>query len=448
MGRFPFFLLCFVTVISCFPMSLYADDQAVTLNRMAELYRVVGEYDKAESMYKLVLSIEEKIYGPEHARVAATLNNLALVYDSLGDADRAEPLYRRSLTIREKVYGPDHPDVAVTLKHMGGLYDSLGEYARAMTFYHRALGIDEKLYGSEHMDVAMDLGNLASVYHALGEYARAESLYKRTLAMEKKIRGSEDSFVAATISNLAGLYHIIGEYARAKPYYHRALEIKERIYGSGHNRVGIILYNLGELNFQLGKYDQAGFLYRRALTIAGINDMPELRWRVQDGLSYLLGHQEYPDVAIFFGKYAVNTIQELGDNISPMEKMLQRHSLTNQENVYKTLEGLLTEQERFSEAREMALMLGNREDAGKTDARPVKCSFNATEQAYADRYVKISAKLTAIGKQLSEIQEKRKNEMTRAEQARLNENLTDIRKIFNEYLIELTTNKLQTPNPK
>jgi hypothetical protein len=40
----------------------------------------------------------------------------------LGDYAKAEPLFRRSLAILEKALGPDHPSVATSLENLAALY--------------------------------------------------------------------------------------------------------------------------------------------------------------------------------------------------------------------------------------------------------------------------------------------------------------------------------------
>ncbi len=43
--------------------------------------------------------------GQEHPDTATSLNNLAELYKAMGDYAKAEPLYRRALAIREKALG-------------------------------------------------------------------------------------------------------------------------------------------------------------------------------------------------------------------------------------------------------------------------------------------------------------------------------------------------------
>ena len=91
---------------------------ATSLNNLAELYRVQGQYAQAEPLYQRSLAILEKTVGPEHPDVATSLNNLALLYQAQGQYAQAKPLYQRSLAILEKVLGPEHPDVAASLNNL------------------------------------------------------------------------------------------------------------------------------------------------------------------------------------------------------------------------------------------------------------------------------------------------------------------------------------------
>ena len=42
----------------------------------------------------------------------------------MGDYARAEPLYRQALEIRKKALGEGHPDYAASLNNLAGLYQS------------------------------------------------------------------------------------------------------------------------------------------------------------------------------------------------------------------------------------------------------------------------------------------------------------------------------------
>ena len=101
----------------------------------------MGQYTKAEPLYKRSLAIDEKKLGAEHPSVATSLGNLADLYRTMGQYAKAEPLYKRSLAIREKKLGAEHPGVAMSLNNLGVLYKSMGQYAKAEPLYLRSLAI-------------------------------------------------------------------------------------------------------------------------------------------------------------------------------------------------------------------------------------------------------------------------------------------------------------------
>ncbi|MFQ5929483.1 MAG: tetratricopeptide repeat protein, partial [Acidobacteriota bacterium] len=102
-----------------------------------------GQYAEAEKMFLAALEEAEKL-GSEDPRLAMSLENLANLYRVRGRYAAAEPLYRRLLVIREQTMGPEHPYLATSLNILGKLYHAQGKYRTAEPLYRRALAIVEK----------------------------------------------------------------------------------------------------------------------------------------------------------------------------------------------------------------------------------------------------------------------------------------------------------------
>jgi CHAT domain-containing protein/Tfp pilus assembly protein PilF len=240
---------------------------ARSLNNLALLYKVKGDYARAEPLYERALSIFEKALGPDHPDVAQSLNNLALQYATKGDYARAEPIWQRALSIFEKALGPDHPDVAQSLNNLAVLYLVKGDYAHAEPILQRALAIRKKALEPDHPDVAESLFYLAALCHAKGDYARAESLYQGALAIREKALGPDHRELAISLNNLAALYLDKGDYARAEPLLQRALTIQKKALGPDHPVFASSLNSLALLYSDKGDYVRAEPLHQRALAI-------------------------------------------------------------------------------------------------------------------------------------------------------------------------------------
>jgi CHAT domain-containing protein/Tfp pilus assembly protein PilF len=240
---------------------------AITLNNIALLRQKEGEYEESGALLERVRSIDEKEYGPIHPTVATDLNNLGLNYLAKGEYAKAESLIRSGLDIREKAFGPNHPDVAQSVANYAAIYYERGDYDRAEPLYMRALKIDETVFGDNSTEVANDLNNLAALYVAKGEYTKAEQRYNRALAINEKALGPDHPTVAQFLNNLAEIYEIRGNYSKAERLYMRALAIRRRTQPRGHPDIAQSLNNLAVLFHKKRDYLKAEALHRRALVI-------------------------------------------------------------------------------------------------------------------------------------------------------------------------------------
>jgi tetratricopeptide (TPR) repeat protein len=104
----------------------------------------------------------------------------------MGDYAKAEPLYRQALEIRKQVLGDKHPDYATSLNNLAGLYELMGDYAKAEPLFRQALAIDKEALGDKHPECAQSLSNLAALYYLMGYHAKTEPLYRQALGITRQ----------------------------------------------------------------------------------------------------------------------------------------------------------------------------------------------------------------------------------------------------------------------
>ncbi len=335
---------------------------ATALSNLALLYYHEGRYAKAEPLFERALAIYEKALGPDHPLVASALNNLAGLYHQEGRYAKAEPLFKRALTIRETVLGPDDPHVATAMNNLGSLFAHEGRYAEAEPLYQRALAIDEKTLGPDHPSVAIDLNNLALLYVHEGRYTEAEPLLKRALAIREKALGPENPHVATALNNLALLYWDQGRSAEAEPLYKRALTIDEKALGPYHPGVAMDLNNLAALYDKEGRYAEAEPLFERALAIR----------------EKALG-PDHPDVATALNNLALLYVHE--GRYAQAEPLYHRALMIHEKALgpdhpgvaidLNNLAGLYLQEGRYSKALPLIQMLIKRKAGFSLPALPV-----------------------------------------------------------------------------
>jgi Tetratricopeptide repeat len=72
---------------------------ALSLNNLAEAYRMEGRFTDSEQSAREVLALREGAFGPTNVSVGDSLNTLALARQAQSHPDEAETLYRRALAI-------------------------------------------------------------------------------------------------------------------------------------------------------------------------------------------------------------------------------------------------------------------------------------------------------------------------------------------------------------
>lgn len=116
---------------------------------------LLGKYRQAHQLSEANYSLALQAHGAEHTVVATSLNDLADIQRMLGNYDGAEVSYKRALSMREQILGSEHRDVATVLNGLGELYDANGRYGDAEDLLRRALAIREQALGSDDPDVAV-----------------------------------------------------------------------------------------------------------------------------------------------------------------------------------------------------------------------------------------------------------------------------------------------------
>ena len=69
------------------------------------------------------LNIHKKVLGEEHPSTATSYNNLAGLYRVQGEYDKAELLFEKALDIREGVLGKEHFDTLISYNNLAELYE-------------------------------------------------------------------------------------------------------------------------------------------------------------------------------------------------------------------------------------------------------------------------------------------------------------------------------------
>ncbi len=244
-------------------------------NRVARAQIALGNYPRAEQLYRESLAVRERAAGPDSLAAAESIGGLARVALLSNDNAASEERHRRSLAIRERVLGLDHPQVANDVSNLGLLNYRRRDFKTAIDLHTRALRIREKAFGRSHPSIAFSLNNLGLVYWRQGNYARAEEFFGRSLTLAEQLYGTDSLRVSNALGNLGIIAKETGNYAKAESDYRRALAIKEKHLGSQHPDLITMVESLAILYRDRGEYAQAEEMFQRTISLTAASLGPE-----------------------------------------------------------------------------------------------------------------------------------------------------------------------------
>jgi CHAT domain-containing protein/tetratricopeptide (TPR) repeat protein len=452
------------SAIACYKRALAETHQQSVKGRlflnMGWVYYELGQFATAMTLYEqaLVTARQERNRPLE----GASLQNLGIAYRSLGQPAVAMAYDKQALAIWRRL--GDKGRESTTLSNLGAGYAALSQYATAITSYEEALAIAQE--GHNQAGKRWPLMNLGHVYNRLGRHEHARVHLEQAVALMRKARDwrgelyglsglgrayhglhQDDQAIvhfkeAATIAQTTGrraeealvltslgqVYQSLRQHEDALAALEQALTIQREL---GTRRgVGTTLAWLGRVYAALGQDDRARASYEQALVAAREEGDRDSEGQVFRALMAFWRAQHRPRLAIFYGKQAINTFQEIRGHLRPLADALQESFLASKAPAYRTLAELLLADGRLLEAQQVLDLLKAEEylEFVRREAGPApadgRAALTPEEDAWARRYAAVADRVAALGAERETL--RRSADRTTADDARLAEIEADL----------------------
>ncbi len=369
--------------------------QSTALSDLALLYIFQGDKQKALETLNQALSMMRQAgvrFG--EAKVLVEIGDLNIL---LGQGPAALTSLNDALSISRQV--GDRPTEAETLIELGYLDASLGENQAAINEYNQALSI--QLKSGDRAGQALTLVCLSIAYSAM-KNKEALGYGMRAWALSEELHINVSQVRALLAIGLA--QDNLHQGRTAINFFYRALLICERTQDRLFEAVA--LDDLGHAYIGLGEYKTALRPLKLALAIASAAGFPSLKSRVLYNLM-LAERRTRPAVAVFYGKEAVNLLQQLRQSASEISDDMQRSLVSSKESVYRDLADLLIDQERLPEAQQVLNLLKEQEytDFVRGDSADVlgPLSLTPEERQAEEDYRSSTTQLALLGRQWLEL---------------------------------------------
>jgi eukaryotic-like serine/threonine-protein kinase len=213
-------------------------------------------FDEARQLLENALAMLPQNSADDH-RTASTHLLSSRVYQTFGDIQLAEEHALRGVEMRRRLYGPDHPETIYGRARLADVYAWNGQYDAAESIHLNILATTEATVGRRHQDYAGGLRSLSGLYAAKGDLSRAYQVADEARSILESVKGRTDHLYAIAIAEIASLHVRSGRLVDAEHMYLEALAIMGEHVGTDHHDIQRVYRALSDLYVLLGRVDDA-----------------------------------------------------------------------------------------------------------------------------------------------------------------------------------------------
>ena len=386
--------------------------EAQILIQIASRLRDQNRLDESLARLDEALQIVREIKNK--AIEADVYHNLSLTYAKQENMAKALETERAATAIYQET--GDQYGVIASLDGIANMYNKLGDYKKARELYNETLQIARRI-GSRR-DIGKALMSLGSVADYLEESESGIKYSLEALPFLRETGNKRNELI--TIINLGGFYAINEDNENALKYLELALPLAREL--NDEKNEAHILMRLALIEYlKENTADSRLYLQQVLFLTRKTRD----RTTEASALSNLFSLEKYygdVNLAIFYGKQAVNIKQQLRSEIKGVDKDLQKSFLEANEDIYRKLANLLIGQGRILEAQAVLDLLKDEEFSNISARRGGAAGDTLPYSKAEEATVGIVEKIASVGRELSELKaQKKTRELTAVETERLNQ---------------------------
>jgi class 3 adenylate cyclase/tetratricopeptide (TPR) repeat protein len=236
---------------------LLESDQVDVMLQMGEVWRLIGQWDDAEAIFRDALSIAD-ILSDDLAR-ARCLDAIGYVFTTRGDYGEALTWFEQAHQVAEQLGNP--PQLLSVYEHLGYTHWIAANFDEAIEFASQHLEMASE--ADNHKGISDALRNLGGVYMFQENFPAAIDAFERSFQAATEHHYQQGAIYSS--ANLGMTYGMSGDFFRAIQQYNQALLVAQEI---GYlQSIGSLVNNIGEEYRLLGAYRESMACNEYALSV-------------------------------------------------------------------------------------------------------------------------------------------------------------------------------------
>jgi len=237
---------------------------------LARIYKILGRFDEADSMFQQVIATREKLYGESDKRTITAKWDLAQSLVKQRRFSEAESMLRQLEQTSAEAYGPGDPDTLSLAMAVAYLYRDRGDEAAATKIYRKTFATSEEANGLDNATTQSLGDNLAIQLVEMGDYLEAKKVGQRVLDSRVRTIGENQGLTIGSMGTLALALNKLGDTDAYKELMLRRIAAKIAVYGPDDPGIAgdqfslaLELASAGQYQIAVPFFEEAYTLYKR-----------------------------------------------------------------------------------------------------------------------------------------------------------------------------------------
>ena len=212
------------------------DDWVPTILRLFRLLAHLGCYSARREILTRPNCSSTAVLTLVQQKYPDMLEAAFLIAEALSEAscfEQAESCYLRCLSLQEELYGSNHASTLRTVRALAMLMTNQDRYEEAIDFRYRNLAWVRDQYGADHRLTLVEINQLAWDLRKAKRFLESERLYREFLSRSPRVLDPGDLEIGFALLGLAQTLEKTGQNAEAL-----IIRERHREYRSALKKVG------------------------------------------------------------------------------------------------------------------------------------------------------------------------------------------------------------------
>ncbi len=206
-------------------LGAHAKDTVKTREKLARLLTNLNRYREALPHWEFVMAVREYVFGPNSLEYADALNSYAVCVDQVGQYARADRLYRKALAISRRQLGEANPDVLILRYNLAEVARALGSRERAAREFRELEKTWRSIGHTESRGFVRVLLNFGITLTSLREFPEAREKLEEARAILAMHTSVQSPLYGRVLFRIAQLEYASRNYVTAISLFEQAAAV-------------------------------------------------------------------------------------------------------------------------------------------------------------------------------------------------------------------------------